>query len=41
MNQTAFLQAIIDCPEDDEPRLAYADWLQDRGDFRGEFIRAM
>ncbi|HEY7426081.1 MAG TPA: TIGR02996 domain-containing protein [Gemmataceae bacterium] len=35
----AFLQAILANPEDDTPRLVYADWLDERGDPRGEFIR--
>jgi uncharacterized protein (TIGR02996 family) len=35
----AFLQAIVDAPDDDTPRLIYADWLEERGDPRGEFIR--
>src|ERR1700694_4004760 len=35
----AFVQAIIDRPDDDAPRLIYADWLEERGDPRGEFIR--
>jgi uncharacterized protein (TIGR02996 family) len=35
----AFLQAIIENPDDDAPRLVYADWLEERGDPRGEFIR--
>src|SRR5262249_2503800 len=26
-------------PDDDTPRLVYADWLEERGDPRGEFIR--
>ena len=34
-----FLQAILEAPEDDTPRLIYADWLEDQGDPRGEFIR--
>lgn len=34
-----FLQEIIADPEDDTVRLIYADWLEDRGDPRGEFIR--
>jgi len=35
-----FLQAIIGAPEDDKPRLIYADWLDDHGNrVRGEFIR--
>lgn len=33
------LQAILDNPEDDALRLVYADWLEERGDPRGEFIR--
>lgn len=35
----AFLQAILENPDDDFPRLVYADWLEERGDPRGEFIR--
>jgi uncharacterized protein (TIGR02996 family) len=36
----AFLQDIVDHPEDDGPRLVYADWLEDHGDpDRAEFIR--
>ena len=35
-----FLQAIDEAPEDDAPRLVYADWLEDNGDpDRAEFIR--
>ena len=33
-----FLQAIREDPENDTPRLVFADWLQERGDPRGEFI---
>jgi uncharacterized protein (TIGR02996 family) len=37
----AFLQDIREHPEDDTPRLVYADWLEDEGDSeRAEFIRA-
>jgi uncharacterized protein (TIGR02996 family) len=40
MNQAdAFVQAILDDPDDDSLRLIYADWLEERGDPRGEFIR--
>src|SRR5262245_51136240 len=40
MNQAdAFLHAILADPEDHAPRLAYADWLDERGDSRGGFIR--
>jgi uncharacterized protein (TIGR02996 family) len=36
----AFLQAIHANPEDDTPRLVYADWLEEHGDAaRAEFIR--
>jgi uncharacterized protein (TIGR02996 family) len=36
----AFLQAIAENPDDDAHRLIYADWLEERGDPRGTFIRA-
>lgn len=37
----ALLRAILDDPEDDAPRLVYADWLEERGDMaRAAFIRA-
>jgi uncharacterized protein (TIGR02996 family) len=39
MNE-AFLQSICENPEDDAVRLIYADWLEENGDPRGEFIRA-
>jgi uncharacterized protein (TIGR02996 family) len=32
-------QRIRAYPDDDTPRLIYADWLDERGDPRGEFIR--
>jgi uncharacterized protein (TIGR02996 family) len=35
----AFLASIMESPEDDTPRLIYADWLEERGDARGEFVR--
>jgi uncharacterized protein (TIGR02996 family) len=34
-----FLRAIADHPDDDGPRLVCADWLDEQGDPRGEFIR--
>src|SRR5205807_10301364 len=37
--QRQFLQAILDDPDDDMLRLIYADWLEERGDPRAEFIR--
>lgn len=38
-HEEAFLKAILDDPDDDAPRLLMADWLEERGDLRGEFIR--
>jgi uncharacterized protein (TIGR02996 family) len=36
----AFLEAIVAEPDDDTPRLVYADWLEDHGQgARAEFIR--
>lgn len=35
-----FLRSIEESPEDDAPRLIYADWLQERADPRADFIRA-
>jgi uncharacterized protein (TIGR02996 family) len=34
------LRAICTAPDQDAPRLVYADWLMQRGDPRGEFIAA-
>src|SRR4051812_35277558 len=34
-----FLQAVLASPDDDILRLIYADWLQEHGNPRGEFIR--
>ncbi|MHB1424636.1 MAG: TIGR02996 domain-containing protein [Gemmataceae bacterium] len=40
----AFLQDILAHPDDDAPRLIFADWLEEQGDAgsvaRAEFIRA-
>src|SRR5262249_53245590 len=33
------LPGILETPDDDAPRLVYADWLEERGDPRAEFIR--
>ncbi len=35
----ALLAAIVEAPDDDAPRLVYADWLQAQGDPRGELIQ--
>lgn len=34
----ALLAAVLAAPDDDAPRLVYADWLLEQGDPRGEFI---
>ncbi len=35
-----FLRDVLDAPDDDVPRLVFADWLDDRGDHaRAEFVR--
>jgi uncharacterized protein (TIGR02996 family) len=36
----AFVRAIVAAPGDDAPRLVYADWLDERGDPRGDYLRA-
>jgi len=34
-----FLRAIAEEPDDDACRLVFADWLEERGDWRAEFLR--
>ena len=36
----AFIRAVVDGPGDNTPRLVYADWLDDRADPRGPYLRA-
>jgi uncharacterized protein (TIGR02996 family) len=38
-DEAPFLDAIRANPDDDHVRLIFADWLEERGDPRGEFIR--
>ena len=38
-NEKDLIQAILADPTDESPRVAYADWLEERGDLRGEFLR--
>jgi uncharacterized protein (TIGR02996 family) len=41
MNANALLAAVLASPDDDAPRLVYADWLEENGDAdRANFIRA-
>jgi uncharacterized protein (TIGR02996 family) len=35
----AFMRTIVDRPGDDLPRLVYADWLDERDDLRGLYLR--
>lgn len=39
MHPAAYLAAVLAAPQDDEPRLRYAAWLDERDDALGEFIR--
>ena len=39
--EDAFLSAVHANPEDDTPRLMYADWLDEKGDDRGEYLRLL
>jgi uncharacterized protein (TIGR02996 family) len=39
--ESAFLRAIADAPDDDAPRLVYADWLEERGDPRADYVRVV
>src|SRR5262245_36426373 len=37
--ERAFQRSILALPDDAGPRLVYADWLQERGDPRGDWLR--
>ena len=41
LSDTVFLTAIAADPDDPGRRLIYADWLEEQGDVRAEFIRLM
>jgi uncharacterized protein (TIGR02996 family) len=41
MTEEELLAAVLAAPEEDAPRLVYADWLMERGDPRGEYIGLM
>jgi uncharacterized protein (TIGR02996 family) len=38
-DEAAFLEAIREDPNDDAARLVYADWLEEQGDSRCEYLR--
>jgi uncharacterized protein (TIGR02996 family) len=40
-DNVAFQQALQDNPNDEGVRSVYADWLEDRGDVRGNFLRLL
>lgn len=35
----SFVEAILNDPDDEDARTVYADWLEQRGDPRGEYVR--
>jgi uncharacterized protein (TIGR02996 family) len=37
--EDALIHAILAAPDDTAPQLVYADWLEERGDPRGEYLR--
>jgi uncharacterized protein (TIGR02996 family) len=37
--EEGFIRAVLKAPEDEARRLVYADWLEERGDCRGEYLR--
>jgi uncharacterized protein (TIGR02996 family) len=39
LDDQEFIDAVLAKPQDDTIRLVYADWLDERGDVRGEFLR--
>ncbi|MEK6237334.1 MAG: TIGR02996 domain-containing protein [Planctomycetales bacterium] len=41
MDEQAFLREIAANPGDDPPRLIFADWLGERGDFRADLLRLL
>lgn len=40
-DEAPFILALDASPEDDISRLAYADWLEERGDARADYLRAI
>src|SRR5262245_19431054 len=40
INDETFIRAVVDSPDDEGPRLVYADWLEEHGDPRNAYVRA-
>ncbi len=40
VEEQQMIDAVLADPHSDEARLVYADWLEERGDSRGGFLRA-
>src|SRR5262249_28518669 len=40
-DERAFLTAILERPDDEATKLVYADWLQEQGDPRGEYLQSL
>lgn len=40
-DEQGFLKAILERPDDDARKLVYADWLDEQGDPRAEYLRLM
>ena len=38
-SEESFMEAILQSPDDDALHLIFADWLEEHGNPRGEFIR--
>jgi uncharacterized protein (TIGR02996 family) len=41
IEERAFLKAVLERPDDDARKLVYADWLEEQGDPRAEYLRLM
>lgn len=39
LDHQPFIETILNRPADDGPRLVYADWLEERGDSRADWLR--
>src|SRR5947209_16592307 len=39
--EETLIRAVLAAPRDPSPRLVYADWLEERGDLRAEYLRTL